>query len=104
MRNSLYTIWLTYITSAIREIDKRVLNVLRSKNQNLQIRQDIPLYIEETDSKKASHADVRILPSNDIMEYEFLKTDSSIYPMSRFNFSLINITLNLKIKYKRREN
>ncbi len=75
MRNSLYTIWLTYITSAIREIDKKVLNVLRNKKEyENDVRQDIPLYIEENDSKNASHADVRKLPSenNQIMGYSFI--------------------------------
>ena len=65
MRNSLYTIWLTYITSAIREIDKKVLNVLRKKKEYeyTDDRQDALLYIEENNSKNVSLADVRVLPT-----------------------------------------
>ncbi len=65
MRNSLYTIWLTYITSAIREIDKKVLNVLKKKKdyEYTDYKQDALLYIEENSSKNVSLADVRVLPT-----------------------------------------
>jgi hypothetical protein len=70
MRNSLYTIWLTYITSAIKTIDKKVLGVLRINKKHYQYYQnaDAPLYIEENDSKNISRADIRILP-NDNNQY-----------------------------------
>jgi hypothetical protein len=63
MRNSLYAIWLTYITAAIREIDKKVLTVLKSKKGYDVDTNDVPLYIEENNSKNVSQASVRILPN-----------------------------------------
>jgi hypothetical protein len=64
MRNSLYTIWLTYITSAIRDIDKKVLNVLKTKKDyDVDTKyEDALIYIEENNSKNVSLADVRVLP------------------------------------------
>lgn len=68
MRNSLYTIWLTYITSAIREIDKKVLNVIRKKRDYdpVETKMDAMLYIEENESKNISQCDVRVLPQTAI--------------------------------------
>jgi hypothetical protein len=64
MRNSLYTVWLSYITSAIRDVDKKVLNVIKKKNDysRVDVNNDVMLYIEEDNSKNVSQCSVRHLP------------------------------------------
>jgi hypothetical protein len=65
MRNTLYALWLHYITQAISKVDQNVLDVLKKKKQyepddNFG---DALLYIEPSDSKNISQVEIQHMPN-----------------------------------------
>lgn len=71
MRNTLYSVWLHYITQAISKIDQHVLNVLKQKKQYESddiIKTDAVLQIEPSDSKNISMVEIQHLPNTKVAE------------------------------------
>jgi hypothetical protein len=79
LRNTLYSLWLHYITQAISKIDKNVLDVLRKKKQfetTDNFDQDAIIHIEPSDSKNISLVSIQQLPNSkptDTIKYIFIK-------------------------------
>ncbi len=65
MRNTLYSLWLHYITQAISKVDQNVLDVLKKKKQfeTTEHYGDAMLYIESNDSKNISQVEIQQLPN-----------------------------------------